>query len=306
MNVDKLLTTDLAALATTSRSHVLPIDALLPASAAPDITADQTLLALGRIYAHRVARTVAGSVAVVMTFALLAGLMLQSWKGFPDDFPDDSSLPLLDLSTVGTRWMGTVLLLFMLASYVLALGVADRVFDRRTEGSLDRARRLVRGIDGWAITFGIAGVVAFTTLIGTIQVTIGRDSWLLLMVETREWSGGPEIGPTVNLCKWNILVITAIALAISTMLGRACIRRASWLAWLEHGAIIPLGLALGFVTLYLGFALESLPITEYDYVDEHSAPLRQALTISGVTAGFLVVAGWTLRRRRREIERGGL
>ncbi len=300
MTFDKLVTTDLAALATTSRQQLVPVEVLLPSEAAADTIADRTLLALGRIYAHRVARVAAGSVAVLMTFALIAGLMFQSWR--PNEF---ELLPnRLAIFDVSTRTMGAVLLALMMASYVLALGIADRIFDRCTEGSLDLARRLARGIDGWAVAFGIAGVVAVTTLIGTIHVTVGRDSWLLLMIETL-W-GGPETGAVVDHCKWNILVITAIGLVTAMTLGRACIRRASWLDVLEHGAIIPLGLAIGFATIYLGFALESLPINEYDAVGQHSAPLRQALTISGVTAVFVVMTGWTLRRRRREIERGGL
>jgi hypothetical protein len=306
MTIDKLVTTDLAALATTSRSHVLSIDGLLPAETGPDITADQTLLALGRIYAHRVARTVAGSVAVVMTFALIAALMAQTWE--PGEY--DLALPRrLSMFEVNTRTMAVTLLALVLASYVLALRIADRVFDQRTAGSLGRAKRLARAVDGWSVALGVAGAVAYVTLIGLAHFTLGSgsghgDSWLFLMAEKGHW-----LGPAVTTCTWSILVSTAIALILAIALGRACIRRPSWLQTFEHWSVVPLGLALGVSTLYLGFALDCRPITEYDDLlasTQYSTFLRQLLTVGGVTAVFLVMTGWTLHRRRREIERAGL
>lgn len=299
MTVDKLISTDLAALAKANRSHVLVLDDLLPSEPASDTVADRALLALGRMYAHRFASVAAGAVGVAMTFALIAALLLQSWT------PSRYAIlpPRLALLDTSTRAMGAVVFALMMVSYVLALRIADRAFDR-TEGSLDRARRLVRGIDGWSVAFGIAGVVAATTLIGLAQVTVGREAWLSLLMP-EPWSG-QEMGEIVEIFKWNILVITVIVLALAMTLGRACIRRASWISVLEHKAVIPLGLVIGFATIYLGVALESLPATEYTEVGQHSAPLRQALTITGATAVFLVITGWTLRRRRREIERGGL
>lgn len=306
MTVDKLLTNDLAALATTSRSHVLSIDALLPVEAAPDITADQTLLALGRIYAHRVARVAVGSVAVVMTFALITALMAQTWE--PNEY--DLALPRrLSIFDVNTRTMALTLLALMLASYVLALRIADRVFDQRTAGSLDRARRLARAVDGWAVALGVAGSVAYVTLIGLAHFTLGwgsghGDSWLYLMAEKGHW-----LGPAVTTCTWSILVSTAITLILAIALGRACIRRASWLETLQHWSIVPVGLTLGLTTLCLGFALDCRPITQYDDLlasSQYSTSLRQLLTVGGVTSAFLVMTGFTLRRRRREIKRGGL
>lgn len=300
MTVDTLITADLAALAKANRSHVLVLDDLVPSEPATDAIADRALLALGRMYAHRFASVVAGGVAVAVTFTLIAALLLQSWT--PTRY--EILPPRLALLDASTRSMGAVVFALMMISYVLALRIADRAFDRRTEGSLDRARRLVRGIDGWSVAFGIAGVVAATTLIGLVYVTVGREPWLNLLTPM-QWSG-PEMGEIAERFKWNILVITVIELALAMTLGRACIRRASWISVLEHKAVIPLGLVIGFATMYLGFALESLPMTEYTEIGEHSAPLRQALTISGATAVFLVITGWTLRRRRREIERGEL
>jgi ABC-type Fe3+ transport system permease subunit len=207
--------------------------------------------------------------------------------------------------------LATYIAILVVAAHVIAARLAERALERRLRRVLEpgsRARdpaedtrRLVRCIDGWSVALGIAGVASTVTLFSIVGLTVGEHFWVFFAAH------GPRVSNALAHTLHDAVLGSALGLVAALAMGRACAREsasrrsARWIRALEHRAIVPAGLAVGFIAGYIGLRLEfgvfdiSLPA-----VERPSLALEIALTLMCTTAVLLITAGYTMRRRRAE------
>src|SRR5262249_39266556 len=120
-------------------------------------------LSLSNVFARRLARAVAGAIATICALAFLLRL------GNPSDF-------VFFVDFEQSIW---VTIVAVLGSYIATRWAAERIFEHRLHvgSELDQrtliARTLVRGVDGWAVSLVLAGIMS-TSAAGGLIVVVGR------------------------------------------------------------------------------------------------------------------------------------
>jgi hypothetical protein len=242
-------------------------------------------LAYSQVFAHRIGRAAAGAMAIVCSIFVM--ILLGDPIGL-------IMMPGLDPDTCAPLAVITVL-----ATYVGATWIAERVFERKLrdaltlagdvhadldrlgEGPVDVARSLVRRADAWSIGFVIGGAIAVVALFGFVM--------FVLDAHAHNWH------------HWSILAVArdmklvVVALVVGLGLSVVVARRPH--PWLAHWTALAVGVVLGAGTLYQGLyavakarAIAGVP----------SIAMRLALATTGVLAVFLVSTFAVLWWRRRE------
>jgi hypothetical protein len=323
---DIQITSDLAALAEDSRRDPVPLAAGVyrddrpGAEARRDALADERRrelaslpLALAHVFAHRVGRAAAGSVALVAAAAI--ALVIAD--------------PLL---TRITTWMipgMNITLLVAIAgiavlkAYVIGGWIGERLFERRMReaiattgdayadldalgsGPVDVARGMVRRLDRWSVMLAIAGAVTVIPVVGFILFTMAVAYPYPMMWANLQAVASGAVGDGLGA----VVVATVLAVGGAVVVGRACdaeARRAAlprWTAVLGHWAMIPTGVVLGLAADYGAIRM----INEYRI--SGAAPDIEpvvGLAVLGV-AGVFALSTWAvLWWRRREHARLGL
>jgi hypothetical protein len=316
MTFDKLVATDLAALASDSRAHPRPVaDSLRElglareaTAVAPSMLAGLALVPMASVFAGRVARAAAGAMLLAWSIGL--------WVLLKNPFGDTCEMDLYggfygrcNEEGYNGKWLvdahGHHILaaaaICVLATYGLARWLAERRFEsvlqRHRYDPETAARGLLRRIDGWSIALGIAGLTAFVTLVGVVLFVVGALRWDVFW-----WR---HLDPQFA----NRLRDLAIALPLVTIAAVGVGRRAaggSRLGLLDHWTIVPAGLILGLATLCVGFELDDGHLSNMPRAWHPSSALRTALTVTGTLAVFVTIAGFALWRRRREHARCGI
>jgi hypothetical protein len=316
INFDTLVTSDLAALASDSRQQLLSLDESLRRIRADQeragsqadvvltgVSGELVVLSMVSVFAHRVGRAASGAMAVACALAILI-LLVNPFGSVARKFAD------AEFARSWPEWTAVSVIAFVgclvMATRMIARRLAEHRFEQRlrralgaAEPPIDIGRRLIRSADGWSVALGIAGVTSLTTLFGVVVFVVGASPWNLF------WGNDPLILDVFTDRLRDLAVVIPIGLVAAVVLGRACRRERRWIRALEHGSLLSSGLVLGLVTLCVGFKLDS-GFQLYAPENLPSSALRTALTVTGMLAVFLVIAGFTLRRRRREHERVGL
>jgi len=330
-SIDRLVSTDLAALGDASRRDVSPRetavrdtgiyrDGRAGAEARRDALANERRLQLAlmplsvaQVFAHRVGRAGAGLMAIacsaVMILLLADPLLLRIATMFLPGIPLNLGLCVLIASTlilatyVVSTWAAEAWFSWRMRDSVTTHGDAYGDLDQLARGPIEVAQQLARKADAWAVGLLLAGIASLATVVGFLIVVVGAfRSTNVLMSTTEVFT---MRGTTGNL---EVVVFGfLLALGGAFVVGRACERErrtgaaSALLARLSHGKALVAGLA-GLVALpyatFRAFApmyLAGPPPTNVRYL----------LGIGGVLT-VLALATWAvLWWRRRERARLG-
>jgi hypothetical protein len=292
--LDQTIASDLAALSADNRRGIPALDATLgaltpahadarPTPPAPDLA----LLVASRVYAHRLARAVAGAAATLCTLALLV------WLSNPLGVAPGSRITgVLDhLIYAGPPEVAPWIALIVLATYLATLQIAERRVARllaRTPSTVHtdlcaRARSLGRLATG----LSLAGTASIVIALGLSWVSIGLDRYSVF------WEH--DASNVLELMRHTMIAAVLGTIAVSTALGLARSPR------LTAPSVTASGIVVGATTVIVGLRLDVGPIFEtFTAGFVPSTTLRIVLTLTGSLAVLLVVASTTLRRERRE------
>jgi hypothetical protein len=307
-SLDRIVTTDLAALAADSRRLVPALDDMLREASEGALRRRQravlrgelALLSFANVFAHRVGRAAAGAMGLLCALVLLIVLYgpgVDRVTGF------NPWWWVLERETVPITVTVAAL---VLATYAVSVSLARRRFERAVRARdpqpahVPEVARLVGAADGWSVGFAIAGVTSVVMVVAVATLVVGWDNW------NPFWCFGCD--PREALFddrRRDLGVLLAAVVAAALALGAACARPrwAGWLRAFEHRLVVPAGLVLGSVAVYAWATLDVGPIG-WDAQDEiPSSALRTALAVAGTLAIFLVSAGGALWWRRRERDR---
>lgn len=303
---DRIVTTDLAALAADSRRLVPAVDDMLREAASDEgrrrrqravPRGELALLSVASVFAHRVGRAAAGAMGVLCALVLLTVLY------GPGVDRVDGFNPwwwVLERETVPITVTVAAL---VLATYAAAVALGRRRFERAArahDAQGPEVARLVSAADGWSVGFAIAGVTSVVIVVAVAALVVGWDDW------DPFWCFG--CNPREALFddrRRDLAMLLGGVAAGALALGAACARPrwARWLRAFEHRLAVPAGLVLGSAAVFAWARLDVGPIG-WDPQDEVPAsPLRTAIAVAGTLAMFLVSAGGALWLRRRERER---
>jgi hypothetical protein len=326
---DKLMTGDLAALAVDNRRELPSLAETLrelgvyapPRGSEATPSSAFTLMALARVYAHRVARAAAGA----MLLACVAKLLVAFWHG-ADRRGASALYRFLDLSLVHAAVIVAVLAMI---AHRIALAIATYRFERdmraahaRGEDPVALGRARVRGVDRSAIALWLGGLTATIVMFGILWLTLGgeplrvmlgRDPWWpyferiysadgRVVFEFSYFSASDVVRDQTAIATLASLASTLVAIAIA----RVC-ARPRWGRALAHRMVVVAGLVLAAATIHVGVRHDVGPIeTTLQWIRLPSTELRVAFAASAVLAVTLVLAGLVLRTRRRDHERCAL
>lgn len=329
-SIDRMITSDLAALDTEARREVPAMatalretgvyrDGLAGAQARRDSLAEERRvqlalmpLAIAQVFAHRVGRAAAGAAAILCAIAgvlLLADpmlLRLVTWM-----------IPGLGLNLGMCMMLAATVIL---VAYVVGTWAAELWFTRQmrhaiethadvyadldqlARGPLEVAQKLVRRIDGWSVGLSLGGVILLTTVFGYLLVVAGAFQPLAVVLSTT--SVFVERAATENLGP--VIYALALGLGLAVALGRGCDREHRFgeasplMQRVSHGSTLAFALVLGMGML---FATVRMVIHLHDRLP--SSQHRYLLAI-GAEVALVALAGWaTLWWRRREQRRLG-
>lgn len=329
--IDRLVSTDVAALGDASRRDVPPREMALRdtgiyrdgragAEARRDQLASERRLQLAlmplsvaQVFAHRVGRAGAGLMAIacsaVMILLLADPVLLQIANLFLPGIPLNLGLCILIASTL------------ILATYVASTWAAEAWFSRRmrdsvttnddaygdldhlARGPIEVAQQLARKADGWAVGLLLAGVASLATVVGFLVVIVGAFRSGAVLMSTTEVFTMPGTTGNLGAVVFGFLAVIGGAFVV----GRACERERrsgkepALLARLSHWKALAIG-GVGLVALpYATFRafsriyMEGVPPNNMRYV----------LAIGGVGTVFLIASWGLLWWRRRERARLG-
>jgi hypothetical protein len=286
--VDETITGDLAAVAADNGRRLPALDATLRALApSPATASEHALLAVTQVYAHRLARAVAGAVATLCTLALLA------WLSNPlGAAPGSRITGVLDhLIYAGPAEVAPWIALIVLATHLATLRIAER----RVARLLARAPSTVhahlcpraRSLGRLATGLSVAGTASIVLALGLSWVSIGLDRYSVF------WEH--DASNVLELMRHTMIAAVLATIAVSTVLALARSPR------LAYPAVTASGIVVGATTVIIGLRLDVGPIFEtFTAGFVPSTALRIVLTITGSLAVLLVVASTALRRERRE------
>ncbi|HEU0031914.1 MAG TPA: hypothetical protein VFQ53_14880 [Kofleriaceae bacterium] len=323
MSFDRLVRSDLAALASESRKELRGVDDSLRSTDAyrddrlgPVARRDELQarrrnelalmpLTLGHVFVHRVARAVAGAMALACAMGVLAMLQVRRL------FELARAVMPINLALLIAIVAGLVL-----AAYVIASWIAEAVFARRmrrtiqptgdphadldrfAEGPIEVGRRLVRRADAWAVGFAIAGSAATALVFGFLIYVLGAT---YSMPSNIDVSSALLDHPVRHNLRWiasATIMVGLVALAIAYACDREHRKGPSkTLAGLQRWVMVGLALILGGTTLKLGY---SVARRMHAHGTLPSMETRGVLV--GIAAfGLTLLATWVvLRWRRRE------
>ncbi len=329
-SLDRMITSDLAALETDARRDVPAIatamretgvyrDGLPGAQARRDSLAEERRvqlalmpLAIAQVFAHRVGRAAAGGMALVVSIGvvmLLADpllMQLLTWL-----------IPGVGVSIASCAMVAVTAIL---VTYVCATWIAEAWFTRRmrhaiethadvysdldnlARGPIEVAQKLVRKVDGWSVGLVLVGKTAIVTVFGYLMVITSSFLPISRMLSTTsvfaERAAAGNLGP--------VIYALVLASGIAVILGRGCDREHRFgnatptMQRIGHWSTLAFGIVIGMVVLFATTRMMlhlrwRLPSSEHRYL----------LAIGGETA-LLAVAGWgVLWWRRREQARLG-
>lgn len=326
--IDRMITSDLAALDTDARRDVPALttalqetgvyrDGLPGAQARRNALAEEHRvqlalmpLAIAQVFAHRVGRAAAGAAAIACSLAfvlLLADpLLMRVFAWF---------LPGLGVNIAGCM---IVAVTAILVTYVVAIWIAEAWFTRRmreavttrsdvygdldrlSQGPIDVAQKLVRRIDGWTTGLWLGGVASIVTVFGYLLVlTAAFQPFASVLSTTSMFAEQAAVG---NLGP--VAYALAMVAGLAFVVGRACdrehrvgdagpvVQRASRASTLAAGAV--LGGGVLFATMRMITHLRfRLPSSEHRYL----LAIGAELALLAVSAW--AVLWWRARERKR-------
>ena len=329
-SLDRMITSDLAALETDARRDVPAIatalretgvyrDGLPGAQARRDSLAEERRvqlalmpLAIAQVFAHRVGRAAAGAMALVVSIGvvmLLADpllMQLLTWL-----------IPGVGVSIASCAMVAATAIL---VTYVCATWAAEAWFTRRmrhaiethsdvysdldklARGPIEVAQKLVRKVDGWSVGLVLAGKAAIVTVFGYLMVITASFLPVSRMLSTTslfaERAAATNLGP--------VIYALVLASGIAIILGRGCDREHRFgnatptMQRFGHWSTLAFGIVIGMVVLFATTRMMlhlrwKLPSSEHRYL----------LAVGG-EAALLALVGWgVLWWRRRERARLG-
>jgi hypothetical protein len=330
-SLDRMITSDLAALETDARRDVPEIatalretgvyrDALPGAQARRDSLAEERRvqlalmpLAIAQVFAHRVGRAAAGAMALVVSIGvvmLLADpllMQLLTWL-----------VPGVGVSIASCAMVAATAIL---VTYVCATWVAEAWFTRRmrhaiethadvysdldnlARGPIDVAQQLVRKVDGWSVGLVLAGKAAIVTVFGYLMVITSSFLPVSRMLSTTslfaERAAAGNLGP--------VIYALVLGCSIAAILGRGCDREHRFgnqtptMQRIGHWTTLAFGIVIGTIVLLattrmmLQLRSHTLPTSQHRY-----------LLAIGAEAALLALSGWgVMWWRRRERARLG-
>lgn len=298
MSIDQLVSRDLATTAAANRVNPRTLAATLraagairePAPAPVSAGGGLRWLALGEIYASRVARASAGLAALA---ALVVTVAFNAAKT-------------LHLLPYRARWfggeplaVGVLLFAAVLLVRIAARGWASRTFARAAEIP-GRPERMVAASDRWALALGIAGPFAFALAFGIAYFVLRSDPLDYFACATDLACWGPDGDATAYTSRLRDLAI----LVPVGIVGAFAIAR-----WPPPGRVVRWNTIIACIvllaTLTVGLRFDDGPwpqnLADGNYVP--SPVLRQILMITGSVGLFGLLAGLALWRRHAENER---
>lgn len=329
-SLDRMITSDLAALETDARRELPELAAALRdagvyrdgragAQARRDALAEERRLqlalmplAVAQVFAHRVGRAAAGAMAMLVSLGVVVLLgdpllvRLIRWM-----------VPGAGIS-IGSCMM--VASTAVLVTYVIATWIAEAWFARRmreavaskgdvysdldtlARGPIDVAQKLVRAVDGWSTGLVLAGALAIATVFGYLVVmTASFEPFSHVLSTTTlfaEEAAARNLGP--------LLYALAIGTGIAVILGRGCDREhrigeaSPAMQRIGHWSTLVFGI---LVVMVVAFATTRMMLRLR--VQLPSAGHRYLLAI-GAEAALVALVGWgVLWARRRESARLG-
>jgi hypothetical protein len=327
---DRMITTDLAALAADVRRDLPPIDTALRdtgvyrdglpgAQARRDALAEERRLqlalmplAIAQVFAHRVGRAAAGAAAIVCSLALVMlladPLLMRLVLWFVPGLGVNIGICMMVASTA------------ILVTYVVATWIAEAWFTRRmreaiathadvyadldqlSRGPIDVAQKLVKKVDGWAIGLAFGGAAAIATVFGYLVIMAATFQPLSHVLSTTslfaERAAAGNLGP--------VIYALGLAAAIAAVIARGCDREHRFgeptpaMKRLSHWSTLAAGGFLGMVVMFATARMATrlyyqLPSSEHRY-----------LLAIGAEGALLAITGWAvLWWRRRERKRLG-
>lgn len=313
-NLDALVTKDLAAAAAVNRDRLRTLDDTLRAVAPAETVAvsrtatmsDLRLLALGDVFAGRVARIASGSAALGCVLVLLLAEVL-----FALDLGRERGSVLrdvLDLVLVSPVDFFTRCAIGILLVHIVATAAARGRFARTVAEEPGRAEITVARLDRWAIALPIIGPLVFLMVVGVAFATLGFERMWMFGGSFDSHFQGVGFDEAMYDDRTRDLalllpVLVAAGLAASRLGAAALTARARLF---ERGAAIAVGLAIFLGTVAAGLAWDE-GSSNYDLHGLMMAPgtteLRTVLTITGGIGLWISLTALALWRRRRELAR---
>ncbi len=296
MSTDELVARDLSITAAANRSEPRPLAATLRAVGAirepapAPVSAGNGLrwLALGEIYASRIARTAAGIAALLSVIVVVA-------------FNAAKAVHVLDYNSAWFSGrsvdVAIILLLFILLVRIAARGWARAAF-ARAASSPRGVERLVSASDRPALVFGIAGPYAFALVFGVSYFVLRGQTLDTFACAVDRHCWGDDIGIRPYVSRLRDL---AIVVPLGVVAALAIARKLPSKSWTRLPAM-KASLALLLATLVSGLLFDDGPwsslMANLDY--NPSPVLRQVLMITGSVGLFGVLSGLALWRRDAE------
>jgi len=307
-DVDTLVTKDLASAAAANRDRLRTLDDTLRAVAPAQTVAvartstmtDLRLLALADVFAARVARSVAGAVALACVLATLGSLVAWhlgvGWSfamifgGSPVDL-----VPRFAIAVLG--------------AHVLATAAARAMFSRTVAENAERAEPMVERLDRWTVALSVIGPFVCVMVVGVAFITLGYERITMFACSLDSHCRGVGFQAAVYDDRMrDLAIVIPIGLLISGVIV-ASLRRgpiAKTPNVFERGRTIMIGCAIVIATVVIGVRYDDGLWT----MDNHgmfqppgTSGLRTVLTITGGIGLLLALGSLALWRRRRELAR---
>lgn len=328
-SLDRMITSDLSALEADARRDLPePASALRDAGVYRDGRAgaqarrDQLAeerrvqlalmpLAIAQVFAHRVARAAAGTMALVVSLGvvmLLADPLMMRMIAW--------LVPGVGVN-IGSCLM--VAATAVLVTYVVATWIAEAWFTRRmreaietkgdvysdldtlARGPIEVAQALVRKVDGWSVGLVLAGGIALATVFGYMMAITMSFQPLARVLSTTtmfaEQAASRNLGPLV----YALVLGTSLAV----ILGRGCAREHRFgdptptMQRISHWSALAFGGIVGMVVAFAAIRMVlRLPV-------QLPSPQHRYLLAIGAEAALLAMAGfcvlWSRRRERARL-----
>jgi len=249
---------------------------------------DNIVISLAHMFERRVANAAFGATCLICVIAIV--ILNQEFDGgfnaeyrFSEAFLQQDPLIMI-----------TLVALLSLCVQLCAKRLARRALERHVQhgSAIMDARQLVARADRWAVIFGLGGLATAITVFGVYASATESDPLLFL---DRHWQIPWTLHETVAIAAIAIAFVMAAAVTIGTRLRRP-VRH---LAFLERPTSAFLGIVLGLVAMMVGTHYRKSDF-ESGFVSEQA--IRIAFTFVGSMAVVIVVFGFALARRRRELD----
>jgi len=262
-------------------------------------------LALGRVYAHRVARAAAGGAALLGAAAVMVGVF-DPWTGRMLMLLSGMPLAILAPVLIGFFTLGTYILAGLLAEHHVErvlrasvrtggepFGDIDRLEAARP---LDRVRRMVHAVDSVSVALPLLGASMGLVVCGFLMAFYFIPGQM--MASAAYYSLGP------------VSLVTVLSAAFAIDLARACARerrspsRPLLLAVAEHWGTLIAGALVGAFVLWYGARVVDGVRFAGMVPSEGKRLLLIAAAVSAVVLPFTSALLWLRRREQRRVSPG--